>query len=64
MKIFFIEWFYNFLSFLLDLFEILLWVGPVLLGYYFSWYWLLLSFITVPLYYTIEPEEDNYYDFL
>lgn len=55
MKDFFIEWFYNFLAFLLDLFDILLWVEPVLLGYYFSWYWLLLSFITVPLYYTIEP---------
>lgn len=63
MKEFVIEWFFNFLTFLLDLFEILLWVGPLLLGYYSSWFWLLLSFITIPLYYTIEPEDD-YYDLL
>lgn len=57
MKEFLLVWFFNFLDFILELFELILWAGPFLLAWFFAWPWAFLYFLTIPLFYTLEPED-------
>lgn len=63
MKDFLIDFLFNFLGFLLYLFDFTLWAGPFLLAWFFKWPWIFLYLLTIPLYYTLNPgDEDD--DFL